>query len=115
MAIKSIPSQAAKLKEVLEDRANMRRTIADLRRKNDDLNGQVTELSASKPITPAEREEITRLRAEHKSLNDTQNAIIVYMRKNMPEMLTGGDLSVIICNALAHLKQFRDERKAKPE
>lgn len=97
--------------DLLTDRANMRRTIADLHRTNADLDHQVRDLLAAKPITQQERDEITRLRAEHKALNDSQNVIVVYMRKNFPELLAGGELSTIICNALANFKLLRDARK----
>lgn len=86
------------------DRGALVRQIKDLTETNKDLAAQVRELLIAKPMNAEEWADVARIRAEHKSLNDSQNDIVIYLRNNFPEDLNGAPIPVIITRCLNRYK-----------
>lgn len=61
-------------------------TIKKLRKSNSSL---MADLSTGLTITTSQRDEYNRIVQEHKVLNEQQNEVVVYIRNNYPQMLTG--------------------------
>jgi len=64
--------------------------VKTLMARNADLSTQCEELRASKPISAYERQEILRITQEHRGLNDTQNAIVIWLRENRQKEISEG-------------------------
>jgi hypothetical protein len=117
-------AQSHQLRRAHKHLAESNRIIASLRETNRDLDAQVRELLSSHPITAAELSEISRIRAEHLSLIETQNAIAVYLRNFYADEIERGDhagmeLETLVKMYLGRYKRLmlekEKEEKAKGE
>ena len=57
---------------------------------NADLSAQNEELRKGTTISPAEADDIARIRAEHADLKKSQDAIVVFLRKNFTADMEAG-------------------------
>src|SRR5277367_2365857 len=100
-------------KGFFKSRASLLREMSALRELNKDLNQQVQDSLTRKSITPAELEEITRIRGEHSRLLKEQAEIIVYMRDNFATEMARGDhagmtLAQIVTMYMGRAKMMRE-------
>jgi hypothetical protein len=100
-------------KGFFRSRAGLLREMSALRELNKDLNQQVQDGLKRQAITPAELEEITRIRKEHAALLKEQAEIIVYMRNNFAAEMARGDhggmtLAQIVTMYMGRAKMMRE-------
>jgi archaellum component FlaC len=77
-------------KELLSDRAALRKKVEHLEDRITDLSQQLSDVPKARRITPLEEQDITRLRFEHETMNNEINEIALYLRHNFSGEIAQG-------------------------
>lgn len=95
-----------------------------LRETNTDLMVELERYKSAKPMTASQWEDVARVIREHQMMKDEQDAIVVWLRGNRPEVFTEGgdrrfsDLVIGLINSAPkpiHYSHGRTTGTANPE
>ncbi len=94
--------------------------IRRLKTINADLSLQNEELRKGTRLSPAELEDIARIRAEHASLKKSQDEVVVFLRKNFTTDMESGvnrgmGFAEMVCRYLALAGQVTKQVRAELE
>ena len=78
-------------KELLADRAALRKRIQELEERIADYSEQLRAIPKARTVSPEEDQQIARVRSEHETLNKEVNEIALYLRNYFSAEIARGD------------------------